>query len=96
MTLITMVQESSKSLIVVRQASIHVSRDAFLSFFQDAYDKQFVAEVYSSPEITLSKLKEGTGLSKVRLTYTSSQSFKTYANALQIMNDFKVSLKIQF
>ncbi|PIK41283.1 Alpha-1,3-mannosyl-glycoprotein 2-beta-N-acetylglucosaminyltransferase [Apostichopus japonicus] len=55
------------------------------------YDKSFLAEVYSIPEITLSKLKEGSaeGLSNVRLTYTSPQTFKTYANALKVMNDFK-------
>lgn len=86
--------EQHLKYIVMNKQFVDFTKKDLSYLKKDNYDKWFIGEVYSSPEITLSKLREGhaENQEKVRVTYTSQQSFKSYANALSIMNDFKAGV----
>ena len=61
---------------------------------QDVYDEAFRNEVYGTPEVKLSDLQKSRvpGHGAVRITYSTKDNFKSFAKALRIMNDFKVSI----
>ncbi len=62
-----------------------------ISFSQERYDPAFQARVDACPVITISdipRLKSDMTCAKLR--YSNDKEFVAIANALQIMNDFKV------
>ncbi|NXH58200.1 MGAT1 acetylglucosaminyltransferase, partial [Rhabdornis inornatus] len=73
--------------------------DRFVPFTQldlsylkkDEYERFFLQQVYSAPEIKLDELQKGTGrdLGAVRLQYRGRDSFKALAKALGLMDDLK-------
>ncbi|NXO46677.1 MGAT1 acetylglucosaminyltransferase, partial [Locustella ochotensis] len=59
---------------------------------QDAYERLFLAQVYSAPEVTLEQLRDAAaapGSGPVRLQYRGRDSFKALAKALGVMDDLK-------
>ncbi|NXP41507.1 MGAT1 acetylglucosaminyltransferase, partial [Leiothrix lutea] len=73
--------------------------DRFVPFTQmdlsylkkDQYERFFLQQVYSAPEIKLDQLQKETGkdLGAVRLQYRGRDSFKALAKALGLMDDLK-------
>ncbi|NWS87841.1 MGAT1 acetylglucosaminyltransferase, partial [Toxostoma redivivum] len=73
--------------------------DRFVPFTQldlsylkkDEYERFFLQQVYSAPEIKLDELQKGSGrdLGPVRLQYRGRDSFKALAKALGLMDDLK-------
>uniref|UniRef100_F6XZ31 Alpha-1,3-mannosyl-glycoprotein 2-beta-N-acetylglucosaminyltransferase n=1 Tax=Ciona intestinalis TaxID=7719 RepID=F6XZ31_CIOIN len=55
------------------------------------YDRTFLTKVYSAPSVSLNELQSNSKPSEkeVRLEYTNSAVFKTFARALGIMEDLK-------
>ncbi|NXU97297.1 MGAT1 acetylglucosaminyltransferase, partial [Cettia cetti] len=73
--------------------------DRFVPFTQmdlsylkkDEYERFFLQQVYSAPEVKLEELQKeaGKGLGAVRLQYRGRDSFKALAKALGLMDDLK-------
>ncbi|NXR35969.1 MGAT1 acetylglucosaminyltransferase, partial [Zosterops hypoxanthus] len=73
--------------------------DRFVPFTQmdlsylkkDRYERFFLQQVYSAPEVKLDELQKGFGkdLGPVRLQYRGRDSFKALAKALGLMDDLK-------
>lgn len=58
---------------------------------QSKYDQAFEKEVYSTPIVTVEKLKSGklSGPGPFRLQYSSAKTFKVLARDLGLMDDLK-------
>ncbi len=65
---------------------------------KEQYDREFVGQVYNSPSITQTELRNGKLENgqplppSVRLTYENKNTYKVTAKTFGLMDDFRVSV----
>uniref|UniRef100_A0A8W7P8X8 Alpha-1,3-mannosyl-glycoprotein 2-beta-N-acetylglucosaminyltransferase n=1 Tax=Anopheles coluzzii TaxID=1518534 RepID=A0A8W7P8X8_ANOCL len=65
---------------------------------KSAYDDAFLKTVYQSPVVTLDELKRGMVMTRepIRIAYHTKEQYKRATKNLGLMDDFKLTLAIQF